>query len=114
MTQYPDAQAHFAVVNGEQITVTVTAVETSCATTGSVDGTVVLDTSSRPGDYSVYTFQVIGNAGDVNSFACTCTFAGTPPAGKYEIGLTSDKGGSCSVRPVYADSDGFNLVFIIQ
>ena len=80
MTQDPDTLVDFTVTNGEQISVTVQAVQCNCLTSAGFDEVNLSPTSKNP---DIYKFTVSGNSGDKARFVCLCTFQAQDPLLAY-------------------------------
>lgn len=98
MTQNPTSPCEFTVANGEQVSVTVQAVQCQCLTSAAYNQADVAAAANNP---DVYQFTVAGNSGDQFRFACVCTFqAGDPLFAYYAFAVGGNNGGNCSAPEV--------------
>ncbi len=109
MTQNPDTLVDFTAANGEQVTVTVQAVQCNCLTSAGYNMANLAATSNNP---DVYQFNVAGNSGDIFRFVCLCTFqAGDPLFSYYSFQVTGSNGGNFTTPETPKETPEASQVF---
>lgn len=113
MTQDPNDNSSFTVANGEQVRVTLRAVQCNCNTSAGYDGGALARQSSNP---DVYVFTVGGISGDGKVFAGLCQFLQNDPVtAHYSVQISGSQGGNFTSSSIFKESPeaSFQLFFTI-